>query len=194
MSARTAFWAPVHRIMGRVATGSSAAAQPPLVAPSIDCAGAGTQDARWPWNSGSTSTSPEALGWYQTGVHPVLDVVPATATTTALAAAQIPVAGTALTLVSSSGAGIVVSTDAWTAMPSGNTIAAGSLFIDSVPVYQKFGVTSGEAGNTWFYDAATMLSRAVRIHRFSGGEAPRRRRRRSSASCSRAAPVGPSSS
>ena len=32
---------------------------------------------------------------------------------------------------------------------------------------------------------------AVRIHRFSGGEAPRRRRSRSSASCSSAAPVGP---
>lgn len=98
------------------------------------------------------------------GAHPVLDVVPATATATALAASQTPTAGVALTLVSTSGAGIVVSTDAWTAMPSGNTIAAGSLFVDSVPVYQKFGVTSGEAGNTWFYDAATMLSRAVRIH------------------------------
>jgi len=150
--------------MGRVAPGSGAAAQPPLVAPSVDCAGAGTQDARWPWNSGSTSSSPEAVGWYQTGVHPVLDVVPATATTTSLAAAQVPVAATPLTLVSSSGAGIVVSNAAWVAMPSGNTIASGSLFVDSVPVYQKFGVTSGEAGNTWFYDAATMLSRCVRIH------------------------------
>ena len=35
---------------------------------------------------------------------------------------------------------------------------------------------------------------AVRIQRFSGGEAPSRRRSRSSASCRSAAPVGPSSS
>lgn len=165
MTARTAFWAPAHRVMGRVATGSGAAAQPPLIAPSIDCAGTGVQDARLPWNSGNSSTLPQAIGWYMPGAHPVLDVVPATATTTSIAAAQVPTPGTALTLVNSSGAGIVVSNAAWLAMPSGNTIASGSLFVDSVPVYQQFGLSSGnEFGNTWFYDAATMLSRAVRIH------------------------------
>jgi hypothetical protein len=163
MSARTAFWAPVHRLMGRMPTGSGAAAQPPLVAPSLDCAGSGIQDARLPWNSGNTASSPSAIGWY-TNNHPVLDVVPATLSAAALAASQVPVAGVPLTLVSSSAAGVVVSSSAWTAMPSGNTIAAGSVFIDSVPVYQKFGASSGEAGNTWFYDAATMLSRAVKIH------------------------------
>lgn len=164
MPARTAFYAPAHRVMGRVAPGSGGSAQPPLVSPSIDCAGAGTQDARFPWNSGNTTTLPNAVGWFQTGVHPVLDVVPATATVNSLATNQVPVANTPLTLVTTSGAGIVVSNAAWFAMPSGNTIASGSLFVDSVPVYQKFGTTSGEAGNTWFYDAATMLARCVRIH------------------------------
>jgi hypothetical protein len=151
--------------MGRVAPGSGAAAQPPLISPSLDCAGTGVQDARFPWNTGSSSSLPSAIGWYMPGGHPVLDVVPATATTTSIAAAQVPVAGTPLTLVNSSAAGIVVSNAAWLALPSGNTIASGSLFVDSVPTYLQFGLTTGnEFGNTWFYDATKMLSRAVRIH------------------------------
>lgn len=166
MSARTAFYAPAHRVMGRVPPGSGGAAQPPFAAPSIDCGGSGLQDSRWIWNSGNSAASPQALGWYNPGDYPVIDVVPATATATSLAASQTPTAGVALTLVSSSGAGVVVSSSALFALPSGNTIPAGTLFVDEVPAYHFFGLTSGtyEFGNTGFYDPSTMISRAVRIH------------------------------
>lgn len=166
MPARTAFWAPAHRVMGRVAPGSGAAAQPPWIAPSMDAVGNGYQDARWPWNQGSAASVPNVIGWYDPGCHPVLDVVPSTLTVTAIAAAQVPVAATPLTLVSSTGAGITVSSSATVMYPSGVSVPAGSLFIDSIPVYRNFGLTSGsnEYANTICYDAATMLGRAVAIH------------------------------
>jgi hypothetical protein len=162
---RTAFYAPAHRVMGRVPPGSGAAAQPSWIAPSMDAVGHGIQDARWPWNQGSNAAVPNVVGWYDPGCHPVLDVVPATLGVVSLAAAQAPVAGTALTLVSATGAGITVSSSATYMLPSGNTIAAGSLFSDGVTVYRTFGLTSGsnEYSNTVCYDAATMLGRAVAI-------------------------------
>lgn len=163
--ARTAFYAPAHRVMGRVPPGSGGSAQPSWIAPSMDAVGHGIQDARWPWNQGSNANVPNVVGWYDPGCHPVLDLVPSALTTTAIAAAQVPTAGVALTLVSSSGAGITVSSSATYMLPSGNTIASGTLFIDSVPVYRTFGLTTGsnEYSNTVCYDAATMLGRAVAI-------------------------------
>lgn len=165
MPARTAFWAPAHRVMARMPPGSGATAQPMFIAPSMDAVGNGVQDARWPWNNGNNATVPNVVGWYDLGSHPVLDLVPSALTTTAIAAAQVPTAGVALTLVSTTGAGITVTSSTTYMLPSGNTIASGSLFIDSVPVYRTFGPTSGssEYANTICYDAATMLGRAVAI-------------------------------
>jgi hypothetical protein len=164
MAARTAFYAPAHRVMGRVATGSGAAAQPAFVAPSIDCAGSGVQDARWPWNNGSNSTIPNVVGWYSPGSHALLDVVPSTLSIVAIAANQAGVTG-AMTLVSTTGAGITVSSSATYMLPSGVTIPSGTLFIDSIPTYLTFGASTGsEFANTTFYNAATMLGRAIAIH------------------------------
>lgn len=165
MVARTAFYAPAHRVMGRMSPGSAATAQPMWIAPSMDAVGNGYQDARWPWNNGSNASVPNVVGWYDPGCHPVLDLVPATLGVVSVAAAQVPTAGVALTLVSSSGAGITVSSSATYMLPSGVTIPTGTLFSDGVTAYRTFGLTTGsnEYANTVCYDAATMLGRAVAI-------------------------------
>lgn len=161
--ARTALYAPAHRVMGRTAPGVGGAAQPPYVAPSLDVGGCGIQDARLPWNSAASASSPQAIGWMDPGYHPLLDVVPSTATVTAIAAAAAGVVGN-MVLVSSSGAGITVSSSPTLMFPSLVTVPSGTLFIDSVPVYRFFGNVGAVPNLTGFYDAGTMLARAVAIH------------------------------
>jgi hypothetical protein len=154
--ARTALWAPAHRVMQRTAPGS---AQPPFIGPSFDAVGAGIQDARLPWNSGGSANVPQVIGWMDS--HPMLDLVPAAHGTTNVAAAQVPVAATPLTLVSSSGSGVVISTAAQLMMPSLVTIPSGSLFIGAQPTYQQFGNVGTPPQQTWAYDAGTMLGRGL---------------------------------
>lgn len=170
--ARTALNAPAHRVMQRMPPGIS---QPPFIAPSFDAVGSGFQDARLPWNTGGAgSTVPQVIGWYGGGQHPLLDVVPATASTTNLAAAQVPTAGTALTLVTSSGSGVVVSSAAQVLLPALTTLPKGTCFIGAQPVYQLFGNVGTPPQMTACYDAGTMLGRSVAIHSVgddSGGTA-----------------------
>lgn len=158
--ARTAFWGPVHRVMGRVAPGGTAASQPPYVAPSMDVAGNGIQDARLPWNSSASKTAPQTIGYMDPGYHPLLDVVPSTASLVAIAPNHAGAVGL-LPLVTSTGAGITVSTTPTLMFPSLNVIPAGACFIDSIPVYRLFGASNQLTG---FYDAATMLARCISLH------------------------------
>jgi len=101
-------------------------------------------------------------GWSMMGMIPVISDVPPTLTATAIAASQTPVAGTALTLVSVSGAGIVagaslVRTD------TGATVT-GLLAIEVAVTPVTFGSGgSGNGGPVNAWDPTTMLSRAVRI-------------------------------
>src|SRR5215471_16180256 len=155
--ARTALWAPAHRVMQRLPIGSGGG--PANAAPSLDMAGVGIQDSRLLWNSANSSTGAQVVGWYMSGPHPVIDQVPSALTTTAIAAAQVPTAGVALTLVSSTGAGITVMSSALLALPSLNTIAAGTLAIDSVPTYISFGASDF----TVFYNAGTAVARNIQV-------------------------------
>lgn len=154
--ARTAFWGPAHRVMQRLALGAGGG--PPNAAPSLDMGGQGIQDSRLPWNMANSSKVGQVIGWMGAG-HPFLDFVPSTLSTTAIAAAQVPVSGTPLTLVSSTGGGITVSSSPTLLLPSLNTIPSGSLFIDSIPTYDRFGLTDF----TTFYNAATMGARCITV-------------------------------
>jgi hypothetical protein len=158
---RTALWAPAHRVMQRTPPG---AAQPPFIGPSLDAVANGIQDARLAWNSGGSANVPQVIGWMDPGLHPVLDVVPPTASTTNLAAAQAPTTAVPLTLVSTTGAGVLVSSAAQLMLPSLVTIPSGTCFQAAQPIYRFFGNVGSMPQMTGCYDAATMLGRAVQIH------------------------------
>lgn len=158
--ARTAFYAPAHRVMGRVPLGSGGTAQPPTVGPSFDVCFIGLQDARYPWNSGFNSAAPQIIGHADLGAHPVIDVAPSTASIVSIAPAAAGAVGP-MVLVTSTGAGITVSGAALLTFPFNVTIPSGTLFIDGVLAYNKFGLSNQQ---TWAYSAATMLGRCVAIH------------------------------
>ena len=155
--ANTALNGPAHRIMRRTPPGNSG--QPLDAAPSLDMGGSGIQDSRLQYNTANSATGAQIIGWMGSA-HPFLDVVPSTASQVAIAAAQVPTGGTHLNLVTSTGAGITVSSSATVLMPSFASIPTGSLFIDSVPLYRSFGTNNF----TVLYDAATMLGRCIQIH------------------------------
>ena len=147
--------------MGRVAVGSGGAAQPGTVAPSLDVGGSGVQDARLPWNTGASTSGAQVCGFMDLGQHPVIDVAPSTASIVSIAAAQAAVAGTPLTLVSSTALGITVSGAAVLMLPSLVTIPKSTLFIDGVTAYNAFGL---DTQRTVLYSAATMLGRCLAVH------------------------------
>lgn len=153
--ARTALNGPAHRVMQRLppADGAGAAQS----APSIDMGGAGLQDPRLRYNTANSSVGAQVVGWYSGA--PLIDAVPSTITTTALAALAVPVSGTAMTLVAATGAGITVSSSAIVALPSLVTIPSGSRFIDGLLSYVRFGTKDF----TVFYDPTVMLSRCISI-------------------------------
>jgi hypothetical protein len=126
----------------------------------MDFLGAGIQDPRMPWNSANSSTGAQAIGWYLEGGHPVIDYVPSTLSIVSIAAAQAPTAGVALTLVSSTALGITVTATPTFVMPSLLTIPSGSLAIDGVPTYLRF----GQQNYTVFYNPGTCVGRNVQVH------------------------------
>lgn len=156
--ARTALWAPAHRVLQR-SSNISALNASPNAAPSMDLGGHGIQDPRMPWNTGNSSAGAQAIGWYISGPHPVIDYVPSTLSTVAIAAAQVPVAGTPLVLVSSTGGGITVAAAAQFVLPSLNTVPSGSLLIDTAPAVIRY----GSSDYTVFYDPATIVGRNIQI-------------------------------
>jgi hypothetical protein len=131
----------------------------PNAAPSMDLGGHGIQDPRMPWNTGNSSAGAQAIGWYISGPHPVIDYVPSTLSSVAIAAAQVPVAGTPLVLVSSTGGGITVAAAAQFVLPSLNTVPSGSLLIDTAPAVIRY----GSSDYTVFYDPATIVGRNIQI-------------------------------
>ena len=147
--------APAHVILQRAALGNLQ--QSPDAAPSLSYGGGpGIFDSRLAYNYVNSSAGAGALGWYSTMT---VNAIPSTLSTVAIAAAQVPVAGTAMTLVSTSGAGITVLAASFLTLPSLATIPAGSLAIDGSPGYQRFG--SGKI--TAFYDYTKMLARNIQI-------------------------------
>src|SRR5882757_612936 len=161
MGGVSTLWAPVHRALARMA--SSESGFPLNAAPSIDYLASGLQDHRYPYNKrGSSATLPGILAWYG-GADPIVaNIVPSTIATANLAVLANVVSGTAMTLVSVTGAGITVaSTSAPAYFYTANTTLTSGLIIDGLPTYQLFGT----AGNftTGFYNRATTVGRALSI-------------------------------
>ena len=153
--ARNALYAPAHIVGNKNAPGN--VAQGPDAAPSLSYGGgSGCLDSRLPYNFANSSTGAGVIGWYS---EITVNAIPSTLTTTAIAAAQTPTSGTPLTLVSSSGAGITVMASSFLALPSLVTIPSGTLVIDGLPGYQRFGM----GFNTVFYDYSKMLARNIQI-------------------------------
>jgi hypothetical protein len=114
---------------------------------------------------GYNVTRQGSLGWY--GEDAVcVDQVPSAISTTAIAAAQVPVTATPLTLVSTTGAGITVLASPVVVWASGNTIPAGALAIDGLPGLVQLGnLAQLSTGVTRLnaYDPTKAIARAVTI-------------------------------
>lgn len=133
----------------------------PYLAPSLVYGGVGLYDPRGGYNV----TKAGALGLFA-GDGASLNQVPATLAANNIAASQTPTANVALTLVSSTAAGITVLAAATVVWPSGNTIPSGALAIDGAPGLVSFG-SNAEAGSfspVTFYDPTKSIARAVRVH------------------------------
>lgn len=86
-----------------------------------------------------------------------INAVPSALAAANIAAAQVPVAGTAMTLVSSSGSGITVGTSIWS--PTTSAAVTGLLAIDSAMA----GVACDTAGSLKLWDPTKAIARNVRI-------------------------------
>lgn len=131
--------------------------------PSIFDQGAGIMDPRFPYcyNPGAAIAATEgdagATGWWGFDRICLVNQVPSTATTTAIAAAQTPTAGTPLTLVAASGAGITVGTSITRA--DTGALVSGLLAIDGA----MGTVQNGATGGNQFWDPTKALARCVAI-------------------------------
>lgn len=97
-----------------------------------------------------------SYGWFGNDEIVIVDAVPSTLTTTAIAAAQVPVAGTAMTLVSSTAAGITVGV-VITRADTG--VADTVLAIDGAMGAVGYGFNGGN----YLWDPTKALARAVAI-------------------------------
>lgn len=115
--------------------------------PSLFYAGVGIMDSRpfYTYMPGQSETSP-VYGWYGAGRVCTIDYVPSTLAANNIAASQTPVSGTAVTLVSSTGAGITVGA----AITNASTGAAvtGLLLIDSLTFSSASSTISGNVLTT----------------------------------------------
>lgn len=155
--ARTALYAPAHRIGNKSNVSTFNPPLSPDVAPSLDCAGSGLQDHRLQYNLYNSSTGLGVAGWY-TSASRTLVVAPATAAADNIAPAANVTSGTAMTLATAS-TGVTVLAAATLFFPSANTIPAGALVLDGNPATLNFG--SGFISG--LYDPTTMLGRAVAV-------------------------------
>ena len=159
----TAFYAPAHRVRHQAALGGSGFNPPP----SIDCGGAAIQDPRLLYNLANSPTGAQIIGWYNSSFPKVVSQVPSTIATANIAALQNPTSGTALTLVSSTGAGItVVAAGGFVPWPNyTNLIPAGTLAIDGLPGIIRVGTHRITA----FYNPALGISRCVSVTGVASG-------------------------
>jgi hypothetical protein len=160
--AGTAFKGPLVVYGTRPPLGSGGSENPAL-APSLFWGGSNLYDPR----AGYNQTKAGAIGM-GAGPSALINQVPSAISAVNIAASQTP-GSAALTLVSSTGAGITVLAAATTVWASGNVIPAGSLAIDGAPGLVSFGSNS-EAGSYSYvsmYDPTKSIARNIRIT--SGG-------------------------
>ncbi len=158
--ARTALTAPAHIVNQRNASGNTA--QQPDSAPSFVFGGTNYLDPRMAYNKYNglgNGAMAAVVGWAGIGDTVVLDFTAPAASTTNIAAAANVTSGTAMTLVSSSGAGVIVTSSALTTMPFGTVIPSGSLAMGSQMGY----LTNGIRDITAVYDPTKAWACAVQI-------------------------------
>lgn len=167
--ARTALTAPAHRVLQRSPgqfSGSSTVA--PDSAPSLDYGGSNFLDTRLPYNRSNglgNGSLAAAVGWMGLDDTVVLDYTPPAAATANIAALANVTSGTAMTLVSSSGAGVIVTSSALTTFPFGTVIPSGTLAMGTQMGY----LTLGARDITAFYDPTKAWACAVQVTGVSGG-------------------------
>jgi hypothetical protein len=157
----TAFKGPVvvygqRPPLGTGATGS----ENPYLAPSMFYGGSGYLDSR----AGYNNTKAGCVGFVGSDIL-AIDATPATLSAVNIAASQSPAAG-AITLVSTTGAGVTVTAAAQYMPASGVTIPAGTLALDGATGFIGYGRATGANSGQFeisSYDPATMISRAVRL-------------------------------
>jgi len=134
---------------------ASSADSNPSIAPSVFIDGVMLMDSRFAVNPDAAQLK---RGWYGTTRIPVVDEVPSTIEANNIAASQTPTAGTPLTLVSTTGAGITAGASIVNSA-TGQTVT-GLLAIDGPMVPATFGATLPEVA-AW--NPATGVARNVRI-------------------------------
>ncbi len=139
-------------------------------------------DPRYGYRAALQAGTLSAIGFFQGADIMLVDETPATAAVAAIAAAANPASGTAMTLVSASGAGITVSstsnvsntvngsavtntTGIVTMQPSGTILPVGTLFINSTPSWILF----GQNGSVGCMDPRNSIARAVSVTGVASG-------------------------
>jgi hypothetical protein len=150
-------------IYGTRAPLGSGGSENPALAPSLCWGGMNLYDPR----AGYNQTKMGAIG-LGGGESAAINQVPSAISAVNIAASQTP-GSAALTLVSTTGAGITVLSTATTVWSSGNVIPVGTLAIDGLPGLVSFGLASVSNGYTYIsmYDPTKAIARNVRIT--SGG-------------------------
>lgn len=125
---------------------------------SMASGGIGLMDSRQSYKYGGASNV--AYGWMGNDRVPVIDQVPSTASTTAIAASQSATSGSPMSLLTTSGtSGITVLTAPLTVYGSGNVIPAGTLVIDGNPGLVSYGTT----GKIQLYNPTSSIARSLQI-------------------------------
>jgi hypothetical protein len=160
---KSAFSGPLIAYGQRLPLGNAGPTNPDL-APSVFWGGVALLDPRLGYNV----TRRGVLGFLGTDNICVINQVPSAIAAANIAASQSPGSG-AISLVSSSGAGITVTSSASVVWPSGNSIASGALAIDGVPELVQFGTADISSGYTIvsLYDPTKAIGRNLRYT--SGG-------------------------
>ncbi len=158
----TAFYAPAHRVINKAGAGFA-----PDLAVSMDFAGNGLLDPRLAYNSANSATGAQVIGWVPSSNPKVCSQAPSAIATANIAALQNVTTGTAMTLVSSTGAGItVVGAGGFTPWPNHtNLIPSGALAIDGTPGF----IQVGTGKITGVYDPTKGICRCISITGVTGG-------------------------
>lgn len=127
--------------------------------PSLSWGGMGFLDPRFGFNQQAQSGQLAALGFAGAMVE-ALNAIPTASAVNNIAASAVPVAGTAMTLTSTTTSVVNKLSTAVVGLASRQTIASGTLVLDTAP--GTFTVGSGSS-NIQFYSPASNLARAIKV-------------------------------
>lgn len=131
----------------------------PDAGPSSIAVGTIFPDQRFPVNLGVAPGSPAYVGLWNTGRLMAIDQAPSLIATANIAALANAVSGTPMVLVTSTGAGITVTTSVTTILQTGKVVPSGALAIDLLPAL----ITFGQNATMQVVDPRQNIARAVSI-------------------------------